>query len=156
MPSFVTFEVDRMRSGMAMVHGMNQGMISITPGNMRFSIESPRENRRANPLTFTVVFDPAIYHFFNSLGSNKVFPRFVLDFWRPDPKGSGNNEVFYKIILTDAVITSLKRKFGPNAPEAPSQYRTNGFLDIQLIFQRITWVCGGGGTKAADAWTGHH
>ncbi len=93
----------------------------------------PNSSGQHRPIT-VIAANPSLLFF--SLLKNTVLPQVRIDFYRPDPSGSGESQQFYTIILIDATITSQGLRF---VPEAFSE-AVRSAEQIAIAFRDIQWV----------------
>ena len=124
----------------SMVHGVN----TPTPGYMRAALERQASLSGHNPPITIIAANSSLLFF--SLLKNTVLPQVRIEFYRPDPSGSGEMEQYYTIILTDAVITSNGLSF----VRAPLSERNNGAEQIAIAYQKIEWAYN---TSHSDSWS---
>jgi type VI secretion system secreted protein Hcp len=123
------------------VLGMNQGMRKIGPGNVYYTIESPRDigtgkatgRRQHQPLTITTEVDASSARFF-TLNKNKVLPKVQINFVKTDVHGK--LLPYFSITLTKGCLTRYARK--PIAGSfKPTNMRTHEMTEIEFAFEKI-------------------
>ena len=161
MPIYLSFASPTMTTslGKGRVHGMKQGLRTITPGNMRFAIQSPIDpatgqssgKRQHEPLTITKEVDRASPLYLAALYNNEAFHTVHLNFFKPNPQGK--EELYFTITLTDAALVGLGRKPHPHKPSTGrQQFLTNELEEIKLTFQKIDYTWTKGGISSSDDW----
>ncbi len=163
MPVYVAFASPTMGGnfGKGQVHGMKQGLKTLTPGNLwtvRFDNGVPVDHatgqssgkRQHKPITIRKEVDSASPLYLTALANNKVFPKLHLNFQKTN--GQGTTELYCKITLTNAALVSLGRKPVPHNPSAGQPNTTNELEEIQFTFQKIEYTWKKGGISFSDSW----
>ena len=160
MPVYVTFTSPTMGAnfGKGRVHGMKQGLKTITPGNLRYAIQSPIDpasgspsgRRRHDPITIRKEVDSASPLYVAALANNKVLHTLNLNFVKTNPQGI--TEPYFTITLTNAALAGYGRKPLPHNPSGRQQYTTNEVEEIQITFQKIVYTWTKGGITSSDDW----
>jgi hypothetical protein len=162
----LVIEIERRQTNKTRVYGVSYGVASIAPRDLNGPIRFM--GARSNPpllltldggSSFTAVFGSVI---------GRPLPTVNLDFYRPDPTGSGESQLFYTIILSHAVISrdawtvrSIARRSPPaesrleriESRVAPLQYGERQVEEIEIVYERIDWRYWGGPGTTADDWS---
>jgi type VI secretion system secreted protein Hcp len=144
--------------GKSQVYGMTQGSKSITPGNVSYAIQSPRDiatgqasgKRQHEPIKITKEWGAASPQFLNSLANNKVLPKLNLNFLKTDPQGI--TQPCFTITLTNAALAGYGRKPLPHHPPKHRVLDTYELEEIAFSFQKIVITHHSGGKTFTDNW----
>ena len=130
-----------------------------------FEVRSPRDaatgqasgKRTYLPITITKEWGAASPQVFQALVTNEVLPSVVLEFMRTNP--NGEEEVYHRIRLTGAVISSIKQYAGSQVSGADAAKHsaatdTHELEDVSFTFQRIEIENVPGKTTAQDSFGG--
>ena len=159
MPIFVTFASPNMGAifGKGQVYGMNQGLKTLTPGNLSYAVTqydpasgSLVGRRMHDPITIRKEVDSASPLILSALANNKEFPKFDLNFLKTNAQGK--TEPYFTITLTNATLVSLGRKLVPHPPSGRQQFTTNEVEEFEITFQKIVYTWTKGGITASDDW----
>jgi type VI secretion system secreted protein Hcp len=106
--------------------------------------------RRHDPVTVVAQIDKATPLYWNSLVTNEVLTTVKLDFFKPKPGGS-SEENYYTVTLTNATITSC-RQFTEKESTHSESTDTYEQFEVKFAFQKIdvTWL--DGGITGSDDW----
>lgn len=110
----------------------------------------PTGKRMHKPLTITKEIDKSSPLIYNALVNNERLTEFELRFWRPSPKGTGAEQQFFTIKLTNANVSQvyeymLDNKIAENMKFPPMEM-------VSFTYQKITWTYEDGGITAEDDW----
>jgi type VI secretion system secreted protein Hcp len=155
MPIFVNYGSIAGSGGKGRVLGMKQGNKTLTPGNLSFAIESPRDphtglasgKRQHSPLVIIKESEPSTPLFFRA--ANQTFPTLTLYFKSTDAQGK--EQLYFMIALTNAVV-SHHRQYQPGQPGHTEELHTNEIEEIELTFQKIVYTNVSGKKAATDDW----
>jgi type VI secretion system secreted protein Hcp len=144
--------------GKSQVYGMTQGLKSITPGNVSYAIQSPRDiatgqasgKRQHEPIKITKEWGAASPQFLNSLANNKVLPKLNLNFLKTDPQGI--TQPYFTISLTNAALAGYGRKPFTHHPPKHRLLDTHELEEIAFTFQKIVIAHHSGWKKSLDNW----
>lgn len=121
-------------------------------------IDSPRDTASGRPtgkrkhgaLTITKEIDKASPLIYSALVNNETITEFDLRFWRPSSKGTGAEEQFYTIKLTNASISAVDQYVLDTKDPANMKYPP--MEKVSFTYQKITWTYEDGGITAEDDW----
>jgi type VI secretion system secreted protein Hcp len=156
MPIFLNIEgADRPITGHSRIYEMNQAMKVITPGNVDYAIESPRDiatghatgKRQHKPIVITIEANPFARHFFQKV-QNRVLPTLHLNFLRTNARGVLHP--FFTITLTD-VLTRQEMK-PPLQRSRQPRSKTQELLRIEFSFHSIEISFKSGKKSSTDDW----
>ena len=144
--------------GKSQVYGMTLGLKSITPGNISYAIQSPRDiatglasgKRRHEPIKIIKEWGAASPQFLNSLANNKVLPKLNLNFLKTNPQGIF--QPYFTINLTNAALAGYRRKPLPPHPPKHRLLDTYELEEIAFTFQKIEITNHSGGKTSSDDW----
>jgi type VI secretion system secreted protein Hcp len=104
--------------------------------------------RQHQPIVFTKEIDAATPLLHEAMVSNEIIREAGLDFWRPE--ATGREVLFYRVLLTDAYITSIKLEMLNT--QYPENVRIPVREKIALVYRKISWIWTDGGVTAEDDW----
>lgn len=105
--------------------------------------------RQHRMLRVTARVDKATPLMYRAWGQNEVC-EVQLRFWRPDRLGTGTEEEYFKIEITDARVASIKMHW-PNALSADTALIAEQ-VEYGFTYKTITWTFLAGGITHTDAW----
>jgi len=154
------FECDQPRIGKIRCYAMSYGTTTLSGGNLNPAFEWRREaltgqasgSRQHSSITITKDIDPPSASMFASC-IGKELHSVKLNFYRPDPKGSGDSQLFYAITLAHAVLTRGARKILPIRSSGGSGYTTREVEEVQITFKKIEVSNVTGKTMSSDSWS---
>ncbi len=119
-------------------------------------INSPRDaasglatgKRQHKALSITKSVDVSTPQLYQALVTNENLPTVTLIFTRPSSGGTGTEENYFKVTLTNAHISNIKTEF-PSVNGAPSTTPTD---TVSFTYQKIQWDYLPGATTASDDW----
>jgi type VI secretion system Hcp family effector len=160
MPIFVTFASPNMGAifGKGQVYGMNQGLKTLTPGNLSYAVTqydpasgSLVGRRMHDPITIRKEVDSASPLILSALANNKEFPKFDLNFLKTN--AHGKTEPYFTFTLTNAAVAGYGRRLLPhNHSTGRQHFVTNELEEIKLTFQEIVYTWIKGGISSSDDW----
>jgi type VI secretion system Hcp family effector len=107
-----------------------------------------RGNRQREQIKITKESGAASPQFHLALATKEVLREVVFEYFHPDPKGSGKNVLFYRIILTNAEIAGIQKTAGGAVQSAKE------LEQISFTYQKMEVVTSPGGAGAKeDTWT---
>ncbi len=125
-------------------------------------IKSPRDaasgqatgRRQHMPLTIWKATGASSPQFFSAITTNEVLKTVTIEFYKPDEvfKSSGTEQLYFKIELANASISSFKQVMGS---ADLGSFRSNPGLmydEIKFVYEKITVTHGTGGVSAYDNW----
>ena len=128
-----------------------------------YDVKSPRDmasgmqsgKRQHGAITFTKALDSSSPQIFQALVGNEILKSVTFDFRGVNP--SGEEFVFYQIVLSNATISELEQYTGTGVGAAVAAKHTSGgdvpvLEDVSVTFQRIEVQSQVGKTMAADDW----
>ncbi|MCJ8315117.1 MAG: Hcp family type VI secretion system effector [Saccharospirillaceae bacterium] len=118
-------------------------------------VELPTDNRGVSsgrrlhrPLTITKEIDKASPMILQALCTGERLSEVSLDYYRIDEIGS--EELYYKVILSNALVSKVK-PWMPNSLDATkSGYRH--MEDVSFIYEKIRWTWELDGIEFEDVW----
>jgi type VI secretion system secreted protein Hcp len=138
---------------------MKQGLRTLTPGNLRFAIQSPVDHatgqssgkRLHEPLTIVKEVDEASPLYLTARCNNEVIGTLNLNLVKTN--GQGKTERYITITLTNAALAGYVRKPLPHkSSTGRQQFVTNELEEFQITFQKIDYTWTKGGISSSDSW----
>src|ERR1700722_16888237 len=128
------------------VHGFDYGVTAASDANRGTSSTT----RQPQPVTVVAQIDKATPLYWNSLVTNEVLNSVKIDFFKPKPGGS-SEENYYTVLLTNATIVSV-RQFTEKDSTHTDSTDTYEQFEVKFAFQNmdVTWL--DGGITASDDW----
>jgi type VI secretion system secreted protein Hcp len=108
----------------------------------------PSGKRQHKPFVITKSVDKSTPLFFQALVQNETLRSVEIFFWRPDQQGREVN--YFKVTLTNAIITSSAMKLPSTLDPTASQPLAE---EISFVYQKITWTYTDGNITAEDDLT---
>ncbi len=129
------------------VYVVNLGGTPRTESSMRYAVQLQAGSNAQHPPITVIAANPSLLFF--CLLQNTVLPQVRLEFYRPDPSGTGEMQQFYTIVLTDAMMRSRGRRFVPES----STEKGGVAEEIEISFQKIAWEYGAATAAHNDPWS---
>jgi len=119
-----------------------------------------RRNHR--PIKVSLLIDASVYQYYQSMidkdktGTTKLDVE--LGFFRSDQTniglpGKGENGVYYKINLKDAIVVGIDYYMGDTRNNIPGQPpMRQEYLEVTFIYREIHWTYADGNKETMDAW----
>jgi len=154
----IAIEIGQAKTTRAQVYGMSYGLKMLTPRNLSYAIKldvgtgQASGKRQYPPLIIRKEIDPSSPLLFTSL-TGQVLPAVNLKFYRTDRSGSGSEENFYTIILSNAVITRNQRRILPMRDWRPQSIGQGDLEEVEFTFQKIEFGHETASTTAEDDWS---
>jgi type VI secretion system Hcp family effector len=127
--------------------------------------------RQHGVMQVDMLIDPSIYQLYNAIidkdksGAKKL--EVTLQFYRTNQDniglwGGGENAPYYKIVLSEAVITSIEfimNDLTPapgTPPGAAAAQRTGELVRVKFAYDKIEWTFMQGNKNTLDSWNATH
>jgi type VI secretion system secreted protein Hcp len=104
--------------------------------------------RQHRPITITTLVDQATPKLYAALVANETLTDVTIAFWRSASAGAADKQ-YFTIKLTNAHIAGI-RLAAPEPGGPPAA--TDGFVEVQFVYQKISWTWVDGGITAEDNW----
>ncbi|MDO8739269.1 Hcp family type VI secretion system effector [Candidatus Deferrimicrobium sp.] len=108
----------------------------------------PTGRRMHKPVVITKEIDKSTPLLYKVLTTNERLTEVCFYFWRPT--STGQEKMYYKIILTNANVSSA-RTFFPNT-RIPLNMPLGHMEEVAFTYQKIEWTWEDGGVTAEDDW----
>jgi type VI secretion system secreted protein Hcp len=133
-----------------------EGQVKVVAFN--HEVRSPRDSasglatgkRQHSPVRFVCELGRSTPLLYQALSLNKVIPKIEMSFFRPNPTGDGTEEMYFKIILTNATVSSA-RAWMPNVKDQ-SSLPFGSEVEVGFTYQKISWTYTNGGITFEDSW----
>lgn len=123
-----------------------------------YGVTTPREpatgaltgRRQHRPVKIRKRIDKTTPVLLKALCRNEKVEKAVFNFYRPSPDGSGDEEMFYSIELTEGYVDSIEQVSNDammSGVEAPPVTEL-----VSFVFRNITWTYTNGGVTHTDSW----
>lgn len=125
-----------------------------------WAVRTPREGasaqitgrRQHKPVTVLKRVDKSSPILFKALCRNEKVDSAKFMFFRPNPEGSGEEEKYMEIELTDSYISAIDM-LSEDATRSHEEQPT-AMEEIQFVFKNITVTYMNGGVTHTDSWAG--